>query len=402
VHAKDKYAALKRYVDFNSEDIYAIIFCTTRMETQDISDKLIKDGYNADCLHGDLSQAQREKVMSRFRHHAIKILLATDVAARGIDVSGLTHVIHYHLPDDIENYTHRSGRTGRAGKLGVSFTLLHMREGGRLKDIERISNIKFEKVLIPSAQDVRDKKLLAFTDTIINTEVEEGVFDAHVMKGIESLMTLEKEELLKKFLSLELRRFSVDFANAPDLNINPNDRGGAREGGRERGERGGRSGEKRIFVSLGKKDGFDIRSFKDWVAASANLSWQDLHVDVSGVYSFVDAKENHVDAIIKSLNGITYNDRPVRAEVSGDRRGGSGGGERRSFGGNRSGGGERSYGGERRSGGERSYGGERRVREGERERGGRSDAPRSEGRFSGGRRSEGRSSGEGRPRRRQD
>lgn len=402
VHAKDKYAALKRYVDFNSEDIYAIIFCTTRMETQDISDKLIKDGYNADCLHGDLSQAQREKVMSRFRHHAIKILLATDVAARGIDVSGLTHVIHYHLPDDIENYTHRSGRTGRAGKLGVSFTLLHMREGGRLKDIERISNIKFEKVLIPSAQDVRDKKLLAFTDTIINTEVEEGVFDAHVMKGIESLMTLEKEELLKKFLSLELRRFSVDFANAPDLNINPNDRGGAREGGRDR-DRGGRSGEKRIFVSLGKKDGFDIRSFKDWVAASSNLSWQDLHVDVSGVYSFVDAKENHVDAIIKSLNGTTYNDRPVRAEVSGDRRGGSEGGERRSYGG-----------GGRRSGGERSYGGERRVREGERERGGerggRSGALRSEGRFSGGRRSEGRSSegrrSEGRssdrPRRRED
>ena len=416
VHAKDKYAALKRYVDFNSEDIYAIIFCTTRMETQDISDKLIKDGYNADCLHGDLSQAQREKVMGRFRHHAIKILLATDVAARGIDVSGLTHVIHYHLPDDIENYTHRSGRTGRAGKLGVSFTLLHMREGGRLKDIERISNIKFEKVLIPSAQDVRDKKLLAFTDTIINTEVEDGVFDAHVMKGIESLMALEKEELLKKFLSLELRRFSVDFANSPDLNINPNDRGGAREGGRDRergGDRGGRSGEKRIFVSLGKKDGFDIRSFKDWVAASSNLSWQDLHVDVSGVYSFVDAKENHVDAIIKSLNGITYNDRPVRAEVSGDRRG-SEGGERRSYGGGRSGGG--SYEGGRRSsgGGERSYGGgerrssggERRVREGERD-GGRSDAPRSEGRFSGGRRSEGRSSegrssGEGRPRRRQD
>ena len=419
VHAKDKYAALKRFVDFNSEDIYAIIFCTTRMETQDISDKLIKDGYNADCLHGDLSQAQREKVMGRFRNHAIKILLATDVAARGIDVSGLTHVIHYHLPDDIENYTHRSGRTGRAGKLGVSFTLLHMREGGRLKDIERISNIKFEKVLIPSAQDVRDKKLLAFTDTIINTEVEEGVFDAHVMKGIESLMALEKEELLKKFLSLELRRFSVDFANAPDLNINPNERGGAREGregGRDRdrgGDRGGRSGEKRIFVSLGKKDGFDIRSFKDWVAASSNLSWQDLHVDVSGVYSFVDAQESHVDAIIKSLNGITYNDRPVRAEVSGDRRGGSEGGERRTYGGGRSGGGSyeggrRSGGGERPSygGGERrSSGGERRVREG-----GRSDsAPRSEGRFSGGRRSEGRSgdsrSSEGRsdrPRRRED
>jgi ATP-dependent RNA helicase DeaD len=376
VHAKDKYAALKRFVDFNSEDIYAIIFCTTRMETQDISDKLIKDGYNADCLHGDLSQAQREKVMSRFRHHAIKILLATDVAARGIDVSGLTHVIHYHLPDDIENYTHRSGRTGRAGKLGVSFTLLHMREGGRLKDIERMSNIKFEKVLIPSAQDVRDKKLLAFTDTIINTEIEEGVFDAHVMKGIETLMSFEKDELLKKFLSLELRRFSVDFANAPDLNIHAGaERSGrdSREGGRE--SRGGRSGEKRIFVSLGKKDGFDIRSFKDWVAAAANLSWQDLHVDVSGVYSFVDAKEEHVAPILKALNGTNYNDRSVRAEVSGDRRGGSEGGERRSYGGGgggrrsegggggrrSEGGGGRSYGGD---GGGRSFGGgERRVRE---------------------------------------
>ncbi len=407
VHAKDKYAALKRYVDFNSEDIYAIIFCTTRMETQDISDKLIKDGYNADCLHGDLSQAQREKVMGRFRSHAIKILLATDVAARGIDVSALTHVIHFHLPDDIENYTHRSGRTGRAGKLGVSFTLLHMREGGRLKDIERISNIKFEKVLIPSAQDVRDKKLLAFTDTIINTEIEENVFDAHVMKGIETLMTLEKEELLKKFLSLELRRFSVDFANAPDLNINPSERMGGRDGGRDgrdggRESRGGRSGEKRIFVSLGKKDGFDIRSFKDYVAASAGISWQELHVDVSGVYSFVDAKEANVPAILNSLNGTTYNDRPVRAEVSGDRRGGSeGGGERRSYGG----GGGRSYGGgggdRRRSdsseGGGRSFGGERRVRE-------RSGGGRSEGGFGGGRRSESRgdSFGGGKPKRRND
>ncbi len=410
VHAKDKYAALKRFVDFNSEDIYAIIFCTTRMETQDISDKLIKDGYNADCLHGDLSQAQREKVMGRFRSHAIKILLATDVAARGIDVSGLTHVIHFHLPDDIENYTHRSGRTGRAGNLGVSFTLLHMREGGRLKDIERMSNIKFEKVLIPSAQDVRDKKLLAFTDTIINTEIEENVFDAHVMKGIETLMSLEKEELLKKFLSLELRRFSVDFANAPDLNINPSERMGGRDGGRDgreggRESRGGRSGEKRIFVSLGKKDGFDIRSFKDYVAASAGISWQELHVDVSGVYSFVDAQESNVPAILNALNGTTYNDRPVRAEVSGDRRGGSeGGGERRSYGGG--GGGSRSYGGgggdRRRSdssegGGGRSFGGERRVRE-------RSGGGRSEGGFGGGRRSESRgdSFGGGKPKRRTD
>jgi ATP-dependent RNA helicase DeaD len=376
VHAKDKYAALKRYVDFNSDNLYCIIFCTTKNETQDISDKLIKDGYNADCLHGDLSQAQREKVMNRFRHHAIKILLATDVAARGIDVSGLTHVIHYHLPDDIENYTHRSGRTGRAGKLGVSFTLLHMREGGRLKDIERISNIKFEKVLIPSAMDVRDKKLLAFTDTIINTEIEESIFDAQVMTGLESLMNLEKDELLKKFLSLELRRFSVDFANEPDLNIGATGDRSSRDGASSKGYRGSR-----IFVSLGKKDGFDIRSFKDWVADSANISWKDLHVDVSGVYSFVDAKDEHVPSILKALNGITYKDRLVRAEVSGDKKGGSGsygGGGGGSYGGGR--GGRRSDSSEGGSG--RSYGGERRVRE----RSGGGD--RAEGGFSGRRRSE--------------
>ncbi len=376
VHAKDKYAALKRFVDFNSDNLYCIIFCTTKNETQDISDKLIKDGYNADCLHGDLSQAQREKVMNRFRHHAIKILLATDVAARGIDVSGLTHVIHYHLPDDIENYTHRSGRTGRAGKLGVSFTLLHMREGGRLKDIERISNIKFEKVLIPSAMDVRDKKLLAFTDTIINTEIEESIFDVQVMTGLESLMSLEKDELLKKFLSLELRRFSVDFANEPDLNIGAAGDRGSRDGASSKGYRGSR-----IFVSLGKKDGFDIRSFKDWVADSANISWKDLHVDVSGVYSFVDAKDEHVPSILKALNGITYKDRLVRAEVSGDKKGGSGsygGGGGGSYSGGR--GGRRSDSSEGGSG--RSYGGERRVRE--RSGGGE----RSEGGFSGRRRSE--------------
>ena len=368
VHAKDKYAALKRFVDFNSDSLYCIIFCTTRLETQDISDKLIKDGYNADCLHGDLSQGQREKVMSRFRHHAIKILLATDVAARGIDVIGLTHVIHFHLPDDIENYTHRSGRTGRAGKQGVSFTLLNMREGGRLKDIERMSNIKFEKVLIPSAQDVRDKKLVAFIDTIINTEVETSIFDSHVIEGMKPLMDLEKDELLQKFLSLELRRFSVDFAKEPDLNIIAHGDRGGRDG--DRGERGSRESGRnargtRIFVSLGKKDGFDIRSFKDWVADSANLSWKDLHVDVSGVYSFVDAQNEHVPAILKALNGSTYNDRPVRAEVSGDRSGGGDGGPKRSYGG---GGG---YSGGRRSGGEgggdrrrnesgRGFGGERR------------------------------------------
>jgi ATP-dependent RNA helicase DeaD len=368
VHARDKYAALKRFVDFNSDDIYAIIFCTTKHETQDISDKLIKDGYNADCLHGDLSQGQREKVMNRFRHHAIKILLATDVAARGIDVSGISHVIHFSLPDDIENYTHRSGRTGRAGKLGVSFTLLNMRENGRLRDIERLSNVKFDKILIPSAEEVRDKKLVAFIDTIVNTEIEESIFDDKVMTSLKPLLDLPNEELVQKFLSLELRRFSAEYLNAPDLNTTSGDR--TRDG--ERSERGGNVRGQRIFVSVGKKDGFDIRSFKDWVAQESKLDWKELHVDVSGVFSFVDVKEEFAEKVITALNGNTYEGRPVRAELSGEKPGGSreGRGGRGGDRGGRSGGG--GYSSRRSEGGSSSYGGgdRRRSSGGDRERGG--------------------------------
>ncbi len=342
VQAKDKYAALKRALDFTSDYFYGIIFCTTKNETQDISDKLIKDGYNSDCLHGDLSQPQREKVMNRFRHKTIKILLATDVAARGIDVTGLTHVIHYHLPDDIENYTHRSGRTARAGKKGISFTLLNIREAYRLKEIERLSNIRFQRIQIPSAQEVLDKKLIAFTQTILNSEVEESVFNEKMMENLLPLNDLSKEDLLKKVLSLELKRFSADYLNAPDLNA---------------GERSSRAvddaqpgGGSRLFVSVGKKDGFDIRSFKDWVAQVSNISWQKIRVDVSGVYSFIDAQPEDVDAILKALNEQTYNGRQVRAEVSGDKpRYSSGGGGSRSGGGDRRRGGGDDRGRERRS-----------------------------------------------------
>ena len=343
VQAKDKYAALKRALDFTSDYFYGIIFCTTKNETQDISDKLIKDGYNSDCLHGDLSQPQREKVMNRFRHKTIKILLATDVAARGIDVTGLTHVIHYHLPDDIENYTHRSGRTARAGKKGISFTLLNIREAYRLKEIERLSNIRFQRIQIPSAQEVLDKKLIAFTQTILNSEVEESVFNEKMMENLLPLNELSKEDLLKKVLSLELKRFSADYLNAPDLNA---------------GERSSRAvddaqprGGSRLFVSVGKKDGFDIRSFKDWVAQVANISWQKIRVDVSGVYSFVDAQPEDVDAILKALNEQTYNGRQVRAEVSGDKPRYSSGG------GSRSGGGDRRRGGDDRGRERRSFSG---------------------------------------------
>lgn len=358
VHAKDKIAALKRVLDFTSDNFYGIIFCTTKHETQDISDKLIRDGYNADCLHGDLSQQQREKVMTRFRHHAIKILLATDVAARGIDVDGLTHVIHYHLPDDIEYYTHRSGRTGRAGKKGVSFTLLNMREAYRLKEIEKLTGVKFNRILIPSATEVRDKKLLAFLQTIEKTEIEEGIFDENVMTALEELDSHTKVDLIKKVLSLELKRFSNEYLTGPDLNATERERST-----RDRdvaGASSSRARGKRLFISIGSKDGLTTTSLKDLVTNTSGVPPKAVEgVEVKGVYSFLNVEDEFVEQLINAVNGSTYNERPVRIEVSGDRPEG-GGGRRREGSRGGYGGGDRSGGGERRSygGGERkSYGG---------------------------------------------
>lgn len=319
VHAKDKYAALKRILDFTNENFYGIIFCTTKNETQDISDKLIRDGYNADCLHGDLSQGQREKVMNRFRHHAIKVLLATDVAARGIDVSGLTHVIHYHLPDDIENYTHRSGRTARAGKTGTSITLLNVREFYRLREIEKLANISFTRVLIPSAFEVRDRKLFAFIDTINSTEIEETFFDDSVEKHLKPLLALTKEDILKKMLSLELRRFSADYLNAPDLNVQ--DKGRSEHS--DSNETYGASRGTRLFLSIGQKDGLNAGSLKDFVSNITEIPFKKIYrVDVKGVYSFINVDNEDVEKIMTYLHGSEYRGREVRVEISGNDKSG--------------------------------------------------------------------------------
>jgi len=328
VHAKDKIAALKRVLDFTSDHFYGIVFCRTKNETQEISDKLIRDGYNSDCLHGDLSQQQREKVMNRFRHHAIKILLATDVAARGIDVEGLTHIVHYHLPEEIENYTHRSGRTARAGKTGVSFTLLNMREAHRLREIEKLTGIKFNRILIPSAIEVRDKKLLAFLQTIENTEVEENIFDDNVMTALEELDNFTKVELIKKFLSLELKRFSNEYLSGPDLNVNENT---VREVDNTKAH------GTRMFISVGSKDGLNVRTLTELIIESSGIPPKGLQrVDVKGVYSFLNVEPEFVDQVLKSVNGSTYKNRQVRIEVSGDTQSSGGGGrssERRRSGG---------------------------------------------------------------------
>ncbi len=352
VHSKDKYAAFKRILDFNNDSFYGIIFCTTKHETQDISDKLIRDGYNADCLHGDLSQGQREKVMSRFRHKAIKILLATDVAARGIDVSDLTHVIHYNLPDDIENYTHRSGRTARAGKLGTSIALLNAREFYRLREIEKLTAIKFNRIMIPSAMEVRDKKLLAFIDTINSTEIEESFFDEVVVNHLKPMLELDKEVLMKKMLSLELRRFSAEYMNGPDLNIQERGAGsGSARGEGDSNETYGASRGTRLFVSIGQKDGLNVGSLKDFVSNVTEIPNANIYrVDVKGVYSFINVDAEQVEKVMTTLHGSDYKGRQVRVEVSGNE---SAGGRSRSGGGDRGG---RSYGGGGDRGG-RSYGG---------------------------------------------
>lgn len=317
VMAKDKYAALKRVLDHNP-DFYGMVFCTTKIETQDISDKLIRDGYRADCLHGDLSQSQREKTLNKFRHRGIQVMLATDVAARGIDVEGLTHVIHYHLPDEYENYTHRSGRTARAGKSGVSFSLLNVKEFFKLRHIEKLTGIRFKQVMIPSPAEVRNKKLLVAVDRIRNTEVDESRFDAEVKQAVELLKELDHDALVNKIMAFELERFSAEYLNSPDLNVDKNGTGGG-------------SGydvlHAKMFVSLGKKDGFDSQSMKEFVAENCGLTVKDiLFADIGGVYSFVKVKDEHADKVLNALNGGTYNGRPVRIEKTEERGGGGGGG----------------------------------------------------------------------------
>lgn len=251
VHASDRYKALKRIVDINPE-IYGIVFCRTRQETKEVADKLMADGYNADALHGDLSQAQRDMVMQRFRIRHLQILVATDVAARGIDVNELSHVINYNLPDDVEVYIHRSGRTGRAGKSGVSATIIHTREMNRIRDIERISGKKFEQKFVPKAEEICEKKLLHFVDKLESQEVKEGTVSQFLPSIIQKLESFSKEELITKIVASEFEAFNDYYRDAEDLNVYRQ----PRESRPERGSNGNisRGSFSRLFINLGKTD----------------------------------------------------------------------------------------------------------------------------------------------------
>ncbi len=342
--ARQRYLVLKRIVDLNP-DIYGIVFCRTRQETKEVADKLMHDGYNADALHGDLSQAQRDTVMQKFRIRNLQLLVATDVAARGLDVSDLTHVINYNLPDDVEVYTHRSGRTGRANKTGVSVSIIHSKEKFKIKDIERMLKRKFDQQQIPSGLEVCKKQLFFLIDRMQNVEVNEAQIEPYMEKIMKQLEYLSKEEILKRFVSLEFNRFLEYYKNAEDLNLP--DRASRSDERGERGERGEKRGRKsgirvRLKINLGSRDGINpkrILGIINDVTDDKSINVGDI--DITNKFTFFDVFEDQSEQVLKAFE--TAEDMEVSL-VKGNRandESGSGkrkqnnrnfGGERKSFG----------------------------------------------------------------------
>ncbi len=346
--ARNKYAALKRIVDFSPE-IYGIIFTRTKLDAQDIADKLMKDGYNADSLHGDLSQAQREKVMARYRSRSLQILVATDVAARGIDVNDITHVINYSLPDELEVYTHRSGRTARAGKKGIAISIINSKETGKIRQLEKSVSAKFTKKEIPNGAEICEKQLFKIIQEVHDVEVNDSEIEPFLPGINAQLEDLSKDELIKRFASLEFNRFLEYYRNAPDLNISA--------GGRDSGA-GYRDNEDfaRFFISIGEKDGLDKTGLLKFINRHGLGNYKIGRIDVKHTFSFFEIDTSAVDEVQANLNGVEFENRQVRVELEEGRSGGGGRG-----GSNRGGGGRGGYGSGNRGGGNRGggYGGSR-------------------------------------------
>ena len=328
VHAKDKYLALKRVVDFYPQ-IYGIIFCRTRKETQEIADKLIQDGYNADSLHGELSQAQRDLVMQKFRQRHLQLLVATDVAARGLDVNDLTHVINYGLPDDTESYTHRSGRTGRAGKTGVSIAIINLREKGKMREIERIIKKKFDIGTLPTGKEICEQQLIKFIDDIEKVKVDEEEIETFLPGIYRKLEWLSKEDLIKRVVSMEFNRFLDYYKNAAEIEQPKGNE--KRESQKERKDHGSdrektsRKAEKgytRLFLNLGKTDGFYANQIIELI--NRNLKKERIEIgriDLMQNFSFFEIAEAQAPMVIKALNKTTANGRRVIVEVAGENNG---------------------------------------------------------------------------------
>ena len=319
VNAKDKYLALKRIVDYNPR-IFAIIFCRTKIETQEVADKLIKDGYNAEALHGDLSQQQRDLTMQKFRQHTVQLLVATDVAARGLDVDDLTHVINFGLPDDIENYTHRSGRTGRAGKKGTSICIVHSREKFKIRNIEKVIGKQFEQGVIPSAEEICKKQLYKVMDQIVKTDVDDeeiGPFMQDIQRYFEFI---DKEEIIKKIVSMEFGKFLSYYADAPSLTPVHSPKGegskdakGKREDGHGRKQPTPTSkGYKKLFINLGKRDGFYPGELMQTLNRFVGGRQEVGHIDLLDTISYFEVPEKDAKKVMIQLTGIRYKGRTVR------------------------------------------------------------------------------------------
>ncbi|MCK4542387.1 MAG: DEAD/DEAH box helicase [Spirochaetales bacterium] len=325
VHSRDKYLALKRIVDFHPE-IYGIIFCRTRRSTQEIADKMIKDGYNAESLHGDLSQAQREIVMKKFREKNLQLLVATDIAARGLDVNDLTHIIHYDLPDEIEVYNHRSGRTGRAGKKGTSFSVINMKEKSKLKRIENVIKRKITPEKVPTGKDICEHQLMHLIDRVKAVEVKTEQIAPYLSVIEEKLAALSREDLLKHFVSLEFNRFLNYYKNTPDISIVSGERKHRDDSVRGPYKRsGGGAGFTWLSVNLGKKDNVlppQLIGLINQCTRNRNIKLG--RIDISFNKSSIQVESAYADVVYNSLNGYNYRGSKIQADrVSGSSQGGN-------------------------------------------------------------------------------
>ena len=332
VNAKDKYLALKRIVDYYPK-IFAIIFCRTKRETQEIADKLIHDGYNAESLHGDLSQQQRDLTMQKFRQHLTQLLVATDVAARGLDVDDLTHVINFGMPDDIESYTHRSGRTGRAGKKGTSIAIVHSRERSKIRAVEKQIGKQFVEGKLPTPQEICTKQLYKVMDEIVKVDVNEEEIAPFMDEINRHFEFIDKEDVIKKMVSREFGRFLAYYADAPEIEQSAG-RGEKKErrsaergaGGRRKAEQGYR----RLFINLGKADGFYPGEVMQFVNRNVDGRQEVGHIDLYDKFSYIEVPERDAARVMRALDGTRYRGRDVRCNDADDTqasqsRGGRGG-----------------------------------------------------------------------------
>ncbi len=309
IEERDRYDALKRIVDYNL-DMFGVVFCRTKADTQRVAERLIKDGYNADSLHGDLTQQQRDRVMRNFKSKTLQLLIATDVAARGIDVSNITHVIHMNMPDEIEFYTHRSGRTARAGKTGISIALITRKELHKIRQIEKMIKSTFTRALVPTGQEVCEKRVLNIVHRLREVQLAENEIASFLPAVYDELESLSKEEIIKRFTALEFNHFLDYYRGAPDLNQSD-------KGEREPRQSEFTGGGDRLFINLGKMDGLDVGKLLAMICDRTDISRKKIgRIDLKGAYSFFEVESDATDMVRNRLHGFEFKGRVVRIEVT--------------------------------------------------------------------------------------